>query len=160
MWENDTYETSTGLCHDKSPDDWKRLCFKWKVTIIDFGFARALTPGDLENDATVPTTGTTKPSRSASPSRHPIKQDAGYHNICQDDQKKKKGHKIFRDMSNNSLFELDSSHHSDHSNGSFGSVSSISHKMKRVMSTLGNRNFAAPEIVNKVRQFSAQDKKK
>ena len=154
--------TPSGSCrNDKSPDDWKCLCFKWKATIIDFGFARALTPGDLENDVTsaAATTTTKKISRSASPSRHPVKQDAGYLNtdIYKGDQKKKKYLNIFRSISTGSISELDTSMRSTRSEGSVGSVS---HKMKRVMSTLGNRNFAAPEIVNKVRQLTAQEKKK
>lgn len=151
IWDNDDNETVSDRDF-KSPEEWKRLCLKYRAKIIDFGFARALTPGDMEEDRSA-----TKSKRSSSPTRHPKKKDAGYHNIQEDElnrsqRKKKKSANIFS-----------SSHHSASSlclEDSFHSIASVSHKMKRVMSTLGNRNYAAPEIVNKVRQFSAQDKKK
>ncbi len=146
IWDNDDTETvSDRDC--KSPEEWKRLCLKYRVKIIDFGFARALTPGDMEDGP------------STKSERHPKKKDAGYENIHQDEldrsqRKKKYSGNIFGSRHSTGSFCLDGSLHS------VASVASVSHKMKRVMSTLGNRNYAAPEIVNKVRQFSAQDKKK
>ena len=152
IWDN--VPTSSD---QKSPDEWKRLCFKYKAKILDFGFARALTPGDME-DVTV-----TKPTRSASPNHHPKKKDAGYHNIQDRRFNKSKNQNKSKKMGG--LFSNNSNSNSNNSlsqllEGSGHSVGSVSHKMKRTMSTLGHRDYAAPEIVNKVRQLSAQDKKK
>jgi len=146
IWDNEKNdETQHGI--DKSPEEWKRLCFKYKATIIDFGFARALTPGDLEESTT----------ETMMKSMQFIKP--GYYDQYEDDldnsrhQKKSSGglRKLFGSNSNKSLCDLDES---VRSNGS------VSHKMKRVMSTLGNRNYAAPEIVEKVRPFTTQEKSK
>ena len=112
----------------KTSDEWKRLCHKYKVTILDFGFARALTPEDLEED---PETSHRKSRDSSSKSEKEIID-------------------IDNTLGNENI--NDSQH-------SASSLASVSHKMKRVMSTLGNRNYAAPEIVNKVRRRSAWDKK-
>lgn len=152
IWDNDDSETVSDRDY-KSPEEWKRLCLKYRAKIIDFGFARALTPGDMEEDGP-----TIKSKRSSSPSRHPKKKDAGYHNVQED-----KLNRSQRKMKKKSANIFSSSHHSAISiclEDSVHSVASASHKMRRVMSTLGNRNYAAPEIVNKVREFSAQDKKK
>ncbi len=130
IWDNDDSETAFNNLNDnKSSEEWKRLCYKYRAKVIDFGFARALAPGDVEDDVSI----------------HPYKKNAGFMDV-QDSQIKTNGSgldKIRR--------SLDASAHS---------VASVSHKMKRVMSTLGNRNYAAPEIVNKVRRISPQDKKK
>lgn len=151
IWDNDEND-EIDLDADKSPDEWKRLCLKYKATIIDFGFARALTPGDLEH------------STPDSMMKSMMFVKPGYYDKYEDDLdsadlQKKGGSKGGRRKlklfgSKNSLRDLDGSVHSTGSNGS------VSHKMKRVMSTLGNRNYAAPEIVEKVRPFSAQEKKR
>lgn len=144
IWDNEeNAETEPGI--DKSPEEWKRLCFKYKATIIDFGFARALTPGDLEDSTT----------ETMMKSMQSIKP--GYYDQYEEDldnsRRSRKGglRKLFGSNSKNSLCDLDES---IRSNGS------VSHKMKRVMSTLGNRNYAAPEIVEKVRPFTDQEKTK
>lgn len=134
IWDNDDDgKTAFNRDDSKSPEEWKQLCYKYRAKIIDFGFARALTPGDVEDT-----------------SGHPSNKNAAYTDVqdkqINDSQKKKKG-KNGTDSSPN----LDMSAHS---------VASVSHKMKRVMSTLGNRNYAAPEIVNRVRRISPQDKRK
>lgn len=153
IWDNDDSETVSDRDY-KSPEEWKRLCLKYRAKIIDFGFARALTPGDMEDGPS------TQSKRSPTWERHPKKKEAGYENIHQDEldrsqrKNKKNSGNIFNSRHSTGSFCLDGSSHS------IGSVASVSHKMKRVMSTLGNRNYAAPEIVNKVRQFSAQEKKK
>lgn len=140
IWDNDESET-TAYRDSKSPDEWKRLCYKYKAKLIDFGFARALTPGDVDENPI-----------------HPHKKNAGFRNVqderIENSQRKKNANglgKILRNKSMESLSNLDASGHS---------VASVSHKMKRVMSTLGNRNYVAPEIVNRVRRFSPQDKRK
>ncbi len=101
----------------------------------------------------------TKSKQSSSPSRHPKKKDAGYHIVQEDElnrsqrKTKKNSANIFGSSSYHSAKSIDLLEDSVHS------TASASHKLKRVMSTLGNRNYAAPEIVKKVREFSAQDKK-
>jgi serine/threonine protein kinase len=161
IWDNDAIENgddaSTPMDRDsKSSDEWKRLCFKYRAKIIDFGFARALTPEDMEQK-----TAKKSDSRSESPSRrHLQEKQAGYQNVHSDDsihtKKKNAGGKTNGNLvrrffgSEQSLSELDDSIRSNQS---------VSHKMKRVMSTLGNRHFAAPEILGKVRHITPQEKK-
>jgi serine/threonine protein kinase len=85
---------------EKSPDEWKALTAKWHVTLIDFGFARALTPADMKK----------KPRKS-----------------------------------------VDSSDSLGNSGSSRRSLNkSVSRLFTRRMSALGNRDYAAPEIKNKV----------
>jgi hypothetical protein len=162
IWDNEDDENPFKCQDEKSPEVWKELCLRYKATIIDFGFARALTPVDLDD---------VSHEESSSQERHPNKENAGYQNVGRDQQiskaqKQKKAlergsngnsgplRNLFRNLSKTSLVSLNEMDDSVHS------LASVSHKMKRVMSTLGNRNYAAPEIVNKVREFSAQDKKK
>ena len=93
--------------------DWHALVKKWHVTLVDFGFARALTPNDLK----------------------------------------------VADMKSSSR-QLSNIDHSgsllDRSNNSTGSSlgKSQSFRFSRKMSALGNRAFAAPEIVKGVHMNS------
>lgn len=48
--QNEIWVDSEDDKADKSWGEWKELCKKWKVTLIDFGFARALTPEDVEKE--------------------------------------------------------------------------------------------------------------
>jgi len=156
IWDNDDDENDanhTG-CDAKSSEYWKQQCLKYKATIIDFGFARALTPEDVEDPMTAE-------SRCQS-------QKASYYDVVQDDhatkarKKKTFGSGVGTSMrgifgSTDSLKGLDDSMRS---NTSVYSNTSVSHRMIRVMSTLGNKNYAAPEIIDKVRILTSQDKKK
>mmetsp|Transcript_5821 Transcript_5821/g.13476 ORF Transcript_5821/g.13476 Transcript_5821/m.13476 type:complete len:607 (-) Transcript_5821:464-2284(-) len=148
IWDNndDDYPTSFD---SKSPDHWKKMCYKHKATIIDFGFARALTPIDVEDKQPAIETGG--------------KVAGGYHHIheeyIEDSSGRRKssssrGFGSRRRARNDEMTALDDSTHSN------TSMASASHQMKRVMSTLGNRNFAAPEILDMVRPVTQQDKKK
>jgi len=137
------------------PDpNWEALRSKYKVTLIDFGFGRALTPNDVA-----------KPSREVSRRDSEL---ASYHRISLNStyaerrgsvsdelgssQRSTRSSRIRRRISKGIL---DSSVHRllNRSNNSPKDelTKSISHKMKRTMSALGNKNFAAPEIINKVR---------
>ena len=107
-WENRELETY--------PINWTSLKKRWHVTLIDFGFARALTPEDVA-----------KPSIQLKREN----MDASFH-------------------ANKIKLDLDESRHSTSSHGMDASRKSISHKLVRSMSALGNRNFAAPEIINHV----------
>jgi serine/threonine protein kinase len=105
---------------------WDDLRKRWHVTLIDFGFARALTPGDVA-----------KPSLSLKRDN----LDASYHatNLSKFGASRR---------------DLDRSGHSlDRSNSSFGGENldrSISRRLVKRMSALGNRAFAAPEITDSV----------
>lgn len=198
---------------------WQRLRTKYKVTLIDFGFARALTPHD--------TTSTTPHNNNNPHRQHPQHEEdthlASYHRIYHDHsqeyttrhsttkkksgsnaktKKKKKGEANHDNDEDEDEDALGSSEHStknksvrkhirrgtlDSSMNRMLSMryknttttsrtmllkdnttdakneeeedeeekdelrTSMSHKMKRTMSALGNRNYAAPEIINKVR---------
>lgn len=153
LWDNEDGDDDN-RDDEKSPEEWKRLCFKYKATIIDFGFARALTPADMEGGATHETM--MKSMRDMKPGYY----DRFVEDRDKGDRPKRKSNggggggaairKIFSSGSSNSMCELDES---------IRSIESVSHKMKRVMSTLGNRNYAAPEIVEKVRASTAQEKR-
>mmetsp|Transcript_11499 Transcript_11499/g.33097 ORF Transcript_11499/g.33097 Transcript_11499/m.33097 type:complete len:562 (-) Transcript_11499:491-2176(-) len=139
--------------NDEIPN-WAALKAKYKVTLVDFGFARALTPGDV-----------------ASPSDETVRRDserASYHKLLKVETNDRGDVLGSSNRSNRSSgtsisfrkrvsMALDGSRHSllDWSGRSSDELSSsnrsATHKIKRTMSTLGNRNFAAPEIINKVR---------
>lgn len=137
--ENDTEDESSiiggvggqhpGHGHGPAPN-WEALRSKYKVTLIDFGFARALTPNDVSKPSIE-----TKRNDSELASYHRISNDRAY----KDSKGKGTG------TGNDKNDDLGASEHSTRS------TRSLSHNMKRAMSTLGNINFAAPEIVNKVR---------
>lgn len=142
IWDNEKDDDSV-IDVDQNPEpNWEALRSKYKVTLIDFGFARALTPNDV-----------TKPSRDT------VRKDselASYHRISYDaSYKDKKGGgsdelgSSRRSTRSGSLKKrisqgiIDSSIHrmlnrSTHSRGDeLGK--SASHRMKRTMSALGNR---------------------
>lgn len=48
IWDDDTTSESVEVSGDIIQDRWRRLCRQWKLTLIDFGFARALTPNDVK----------------------------------------------------------------------------------------------------------------
>lgn len=160
IWDNDDE-------HDPSEKpDWAALRKKYKVTLIDFGFARALTPGDV-----------------AKPNQETMKKDArraSYHELLLNENAKAGASGEEKDLSESKRKSLlgssmgrsirkrlsglaggdsiDKSNRSTMSNDSLGwSRRSVSHGLTRTMSTLGNRNFAAPEIINNVRK-SPKDK--
>ena len=99
--------------HDEDEIDWKKLRQKWHVTLIDFGFARALSPSDIEKE---------KITMKAP------KQDQN-------------GTGLDHSSSSRRSLENCSRH-------------SVSHVLTRKMSALGNRMYAAPEIVNGVQNGS------
>jgi hypothetical protein len=129
--------------NNNRPDpNWEALRSKYKVTLIDFGFGRALTPNDVA-----------KPSREVSrrdselASYHRISLDSSYaerRGSVSDElgssQRSTRSSRIRRRISKGIL---DSSVHRllNRSNNSRKDelTKSISHKMKRTMSALGNK---------------------
>ncbi|OEU17491.1 kinase-like protein [Fragilariopsis cylindrus CCMP1102] len=92
--------------------NWDEKRGKWKVTLIDFGFARALKEKDIIN-----------PSKEI----HQENKRASFRN-------------------------LDDSAKTESTNEDTNESSS------RGRGTLGNRNFAAPEIINKVKHATSEEK--
>ena len=135
---------SSGGTTTTTTTKYRELLLKWKVTIIDFGFARALTPNDIE-----------KPSQE---NRLKHSKNASYHDIYNinssnnnnnnnnnksknynDDELSSSSSKRLRQrISRGILNVLDVSFHRD-SNDLSSSQRSATHKIKRTMSTLGNR---------------------
>ena len=122
LWEDASTEaatTTTISTHGHA--FWQRLCLKWHVTLIDFGFARALSPYDLEKETIT------------------MKHHNHNHNQLSSSVKNLSINKQSLNMSNNSIQKsrtrLDKS---------------ISRAFQRQMSALGNRMYAAPEIVHGV----------
>jgi serine/threonine protein kinase len=142
IWDNPGDGTEGGEDHVSQEEDpkWEELLKRWKVTLVDFGFARPLTPDDVK-----------KPSLEMR--RENLR--ASFHaQSCDIDQSARS--------------KLDRSQRSDQGSGSIShsksgrrshrlmsrddpANSSFSHRFKRQMSALGNRNFAAPEITNQVK---------
>lgn len=153
IWDNDyegkednSLDTNNQLENGTTVKNWNKLLLKYKVTLIDFGFARALTPSDMTQSAT-----RRKPDQNdfRLPSYHGIRESA-----TSRDSSQKSTSGIARIIINLDLSRhrfMDRSFHSRSDDELSMSTKSATHKMKRTMSTLGNRNFAAPEIVNKVR---------
>lgn len=133
---------------DREPD-WGALLKKWKVTLIDFGFARALTPNDVHQ----PSLEMRRENLSAS--FHPkVSQGAAA------DDKKSSGRSAV-DNSTGSSGRISRGRRSffrsrSSSMGDDSSNKSFSHLLGRRMSALGNRNFAAPEIVDHVQRNSGR----
>lgn len=48
IWDDDSVHGSIEVKNDAIQDHWRRLCRHWKLTLLDFGFARALTPDDVQ----------------------------------------------------------------------------------------------------------------
>jgi serine/threonine protein kinase len=160
VWNN---EANNNVYEQEPP--WKSLREKWHVTLIDFGFARALTPQDVvkpsleyrrENlDASFHANATridktqlmSTSSQNVDHSNGSCSRGAGI------------GTSIHRMLSRLSSTNLDASlGRSNHSGGAKRHVS-MSHMLTRKMSALGNRNFAAPEILKGVKQISHSDPK-
>jgi serine/threonine protein kinase len=130
IWDNPAEEGS-GLRDAGGEPDWGELLSRWKVTLVDFGFARPLTPSDVKK----PTLELRRENLRASFHAQSI------------------------DLSGRGNSAVDGSNHS-RSRSRRGSRAylgrddplnqSFSHRLKRSMSALGNRNFAAPEIINMV----------
>jgi serine/threonine protein kinase len=156
----DTKEISSGTAtvSEKEQQHWKTLRLKWKVTLVDFGFARALTPQDvaspsldLKNENTKAAFSTRMLSNIDNSSNHgkkyiTTKRSSGLnrsrhsnHSGGDDDFDASMSSSTRRRRSLFSRSKMDSS---------IGR--SFSHRLQRRMSALGNRNFAAPEIVNGV----------
>jgi serine/threonine protein kinase len=131
---------------DPEPD-WGELIKKWKVTLIDFGFARALTPKDIQQ----PSLDIRRENERASFHTSKI-------NSTSDDRKSSgstrmdnsSGSAGRKGRAKRSIFKMSSSM------GDSSANKSTSHMLVSRMSALGNRNFAAPEIVDKVQRAEGQ----
>ncbi|KAG7347449.1 protein kinase GAF family protein [Nitzschia inconspicua] len=133
IWDNPV--AGNGEDPSEQEPDWEDLLKRWKVTLVDFGFARPLTPDDVKK----PTLEIRRENLRASFHVQSMEVDQSIRkgNLDESDgastSRSRSGRKIRRKLSRD-----------DPGNESF------SHLFKRRMSALGNRNFAAPEIVNKV----------
>jgi serine/threonine protein kinase len=110
---------------------WEGMRKKWKATLIDFGFARALTPEDV-----------IKPSLEVRKEN----LDASYHANNIDLSNSGKRRSSFMRLSSSSF--LSSSRHGLNDSRSRHGLNSsrTSRTMRRAMSAVGNHEFAAPEI--------------
>jgi serine/threonine protein kinase len=106
---------------------WSALKEKWHLTLIDFGFARALGPEDLVAEASLKT----RIGASHSSKNKDVRQLESQESI--DDAV----HDTSRHYSRNELLNDDSSK---------------SRRIVRSLSALGNFTYAAPEVKNNVRQ--------
>lgn len=143
IWDNPEDMDDASEIGKPSEPNWEALRSKYKVTLIDFGFARALTPDDVKK-----------------PTGESIREDlalASYHRIAVDGS--------YRDIKGGGSEELGSSHRSTssgrlrrrinkglvdssvhrmlgmstHSGKSEELSKSTSHRVRRTMSAVGNR---------------------
>lgn len=108
---------------------WPALREKWHLTLVDFGFARALGPDDLKAEASLKrrlsgSIHNTKHNESEASINEALNDDSGY---------------LSRKKRQNA--DQDKSRH-----------------IVRTLSALGNRDYAAPEIKNKVRKQDSTEK--
>jgi serine/threonine protein kinase len=96
---------------------------KWRMSLIDFGFARPLHPDEVD------------PERNFVDATKPEPDDGFFGRSTVDDVRDDSIHKIAGDPLNNSL------------------SNSISHNLVRNLSAVGNRNYAAPEVTSKLKKF-------
>jgi serine/threonine protein kinase len=130
--------------------DWGKLVKKWKVTLIDFGFARALTPEDTQ-----------QPSLDVRRENLLASYPANTSTISADDNMPLGSSKLGNSSgsvgrsrrSRRSIFARRSS-------SLDASAKSTSHMLVSRMSAVGCRNFAAPEIVDNVQEVGGQVKGK
>jgi serine/threonine protein kinase len=127
---------------------WEELRKKWHVTMIDFGFARALTPDDVA-----------KPTLDL----HKENLDASYHKNNLDASLNASSRSQGRGSnldSSSTRTRRGMNGSSSRTRGRTSSINwgkdgdelneSISRTFHKRMSALGNRNFAAPEIISNV----------
>jgi serine/threonine protein kinase len=120
--------TDPDLAHNSDNDDdvdWKAKREKWHLTLVDFGFARALSPNDVNPSA----------HRTRGPEMTQSESD----------------------LSINKALD-DSSHVLRRSRGKKSSNPDFSRHIIRSLSAVGNREYAAPEVKNKVHQQNTVDK--
>jgi serine/threonine protein kinase len=114
--------------------DWNALRTKWHVTLIDFGFARALTPQDVA-----------RPSLQIRRENLDASFHANHINIALD--------KSLGQSSSSSKRRLSITRRSSSLNDSDDPLrQSISRRFVRKMSAVGNRQFAAPEVLRVKRE--------
>ncbi len=107
------------------PEDWSVWMKKWHVTLIDFGFARALTPSDVH-----------QPSLEIQREN----MDASYHNTKYNLDDESLGLSLGSSMGASNQSRKMGSRSSQKRRGS------ISNMLHRQMSALGTNTYAAPEI--------------
>jgi serine/threonine protein kinase len=110
---------------DDGDVDWNAKREKWHLTLVDFGFARALSPNDVN------------------PSSHRTRSPEMTHSES--------------DLSINEALD-DSNHILRRSRGNRSSNPDLSRHIIRSLSAVGNREYAAPEVKNKVHQEDTVDK--
>jgi serine/threonine protein kinase len=96
---------------DDNETDWQMLVKKWHVTLVDFGFARALTPDDMEKKFS-------SKRGAAPPPAAGLADSSSAAGSCTSSSRR-----------------------------------SISHRLVRKLSALGNRNYAAPEVMEHVEHY-------
>jgi serine/threonine protein kinase len=132
---------------DPAATSFEDLCKKWSVVLIDFGFARALTPDDV-----------VKPSleikrENLDASYHVNKRTEAIKSENLGGSSRSRARPMGGSIHGKSIRNILKRDTTLTPKGDDGELNrSISRKMMRQMSALGNRNFAAPEIINKVQE--------
>lgn len=114
---------------------------KWQITLIDFGFARALQAEDVEGDIALQKTVNAGDLEDLTKSFFSSDLDEDEKNVI-----------------NEALGEDDESTHSGRGRGR-SLDKSVSHARVRDLSALGNRAYAAPEIISGVHEKRASQSK-
>ena len=126
---------------------------KWHVTLVDFGFARLLQPKDIKTDVglhmSVHQSNANLANFDDSPQR--TQSSTGDHTNKDDEEEDMEASHHFV----NSVLNDDSRHNNNNNNNKNNNKReqfnpSASRHIVRQLSALGNRNYAAPEIINGV----------
>lgn len=126
--EDHSPEVAKSDTTSREPEYWLRMRNQWKATLIDFGFARALTPQDVRN----PSLEIQRENQCASCHGYPVERIAGTANP------KKPS---FQRSSSSFLVEENSK----------------CKTFLRSMSAVGNYEFAAPEIMDEMHKEAHED---
>ena len=145
--DDDADGPKDGRVYPADDAEWESSREKWKITLIDFGLARALTPQDMQEqreastrtDLGASTTGSQRLGVSTS-SRVSLSSSSR--------SKRRSIHKSFSRNLIRYVVHPVKRERTCHSRAVAGSL------IPRTMSAVGNRNYAAPEIINHVRESS------
>jgi serine/threonine protein kinase len=143
IWDNTesdllSLSTKSNKTEPRASEKWQRLRQKWRLTLVDFGFARALTPDDVKKD---------EPPLSIRSSMLQATADSSLGKSTGSSRGR-----LFRKSLQRSSFGDDSSRGSGSSRPSREFSRATSREFQRQMSAVGNRMYAAPEVQRNIQR--------
>jgi serine/threonine protein kinase len=144
---------------------WAALRERWHLTLIDFGFARALGPEDLEAEASLKTligathSSKTKKKNNNKATTHLEEQESIDGAINDASRYFSRNEQLLNDDSSKSgrKGRMNDDSSKSRRKGRMNDDSSKSRRIVRCLSAIGNRTYSAPEVKNKVRRIETID---